>query len=343
MPFTFSIDRGGTFTDVYCTWDASDEPVSTPHLAAATTGPPAATTTQQTTPNQTTTTTTSTRHLVMKLLSEDPGNYADAPREAIRRCLEQVTGVAHPKTTKLDTSRIAWIRMGTTVATNALLERKGARTALVVTEGFKDLLVIGNQARPRIFDLRVQRPGVVYERVIECSERVRLRRSQNTADDDDGDTNNDVVDGNDDGGAGGLHAGCPQAVGATGERVVIMRPPDLVALEKELRKAKDDGVVSVAVALMHSYLYPVHEEAVGALARRIGFEQVSLSSALIPSKCGAFVNCYYCCIVLRIVLFSCHCHCHATHTNISLALLSLLALLFIFFFFPFLSFLTKQW
>ena len=53
----------------------------------------------------------------------------------------------------IDPSLIAWVRMGTTVATNALLERKGERTALLVTSGFKDLLYIGNQARPSIFDL----------------------------------------------------------------------------------------------------------------------------------------------------------------------------------------------
>lgn len=56
-------------------------------------------------------------------------------------------------TNKVDASKIKWIRMGTTVATNALLERKGARIALLINEGFKDLLFIGNQARPNIFDL----------------------------------------------------------------------------------------------------------------------------------------------------------------------------------------------
>ena len=55
----------------------------------------------------------------------------------------------------MPTARIEWIRMGTTVATNALLERKGARTALLTTRGFRDLLRIGNQARPNIFDLKV--------------------------------------------------------------------------------------------------------------------------------------------------------------------------------------------
>ena len=65
----------------------------------------------------------------------------------------QETGVPRPANEALDTSHVDWIRMGTTIATNALLERKGERTALVITEGFRDLLYIGNQARPNIFDL----------------------------------------------------------------------------------------------------------------------------------------------------------------------------------------------
>lgn len=63
------------------------------------------------------------------------------------------TGKSSPKTKPVETSDIGWIRMGTTVATNALLERKGERMALAITEGFRDLLHIGNQARPNIFDL----------------------------------------------------------------------------------------------------------------------------------------------------------------------------------------------
>lgn len=58
-----------------------------------------------------------------------------------------------PPSEPIDSSNIEWIRMGTTVATNALLERKGERMALLITRGFKDLLHIGNQARPKIFDL----------------------------------------------------------------------------------------------------------------------------------------------------------------------------------------------
>jgi len=62
-------------------------------------------------------------------------------------------GTAMPANEPLDNSHIEWIRMGTTVATNALLERKGEKMALLITSGFRDLLYIGNQARPKIFDL----------------------------------------------------------------------------------------------------------------------------------------------------------------------------------------------
>ena len=71
----------------------------------------------------------------------------------MRSLLIQELGQPIPKTELLDSSAIEWIRMGTTVATNALLERKGERMALVITKGFRDLLHIGNQSRPNLFDL----------------------------------------------------------------------------------------------------------------------------------------------------------------------------------------------
>ena len=85
-----------------------------------------------------------------------------------------MTGIPHPRNKPLDTSRIRSIRMGTTVATNALLERKGDRCALVITKGFKDLLYIGNQARPKIFDLKIETPDQIYEIAVEVNERVVL-------------------------------------------------------------------------------------------------------------------------------------------------------------------------
>lgn len=70
--------------------------------------------------------------------------------------------------------------MGTTVATNALLERKGERTLLLTTKGFRDLLKIGNQTRPRIFDLEIDKPELLYEQVIEVEERVKLLKREPT-------------------------------------------------------------------------------------------------------------------------------------------------------------------
>lgn len=89
----------------------------------------------------------------------------------------QVTGKKIPKNC-VDTSNIKWIRMGTTVATNALLERKGERTALITTKGFRDVLRIGNQSRPDIFDLSMKRPEMLYDHVVEVDERVRLVGAQ---------------------------------------------------------------------------------------------------------------------------------------------------------------------
>lgn len=70
--------------------------------------------------------------------------------------------------------RTDYIRLSTTVATNALLERKGQKHALLITQGFKDLLLIGNQSRPKIFDLNIRRPSPLYSTVVEIDERVTL-------------------------------------------------------------------------------------------------------------------------------------------------------------------------
>jgi 5-oxoprolinase (ATP-hydrolysing) len=101
-----------------------------------------------------------------KLLSENPSQYADAAVEGIRRLLALKPG--EPITAE----RVASVKMGTTVATNALLERKGERTLLVITRGFRDALRIATQARPRLFDRRILLPELLYERVIEAQERV---------------------------------------------------------------------------------------------------------------------------------------------------------------------------
>ncbi|KAK9839403.1 hypothetical protein WJX81_000039 [Elliptochloris bilobata] len=208
------------------------------------------------------------RQRVLKLLSEDLANYSDAPREGIRRVLEEVTGRPHPREEPLDTSRIASIRMGTTVATNALLERKGERCALVTTRGFKDLLHIGNQSRPRIFDLDIRVPDVLYERTVEVDEEVVLPLGQHP----------------------GRRAGrrpledaqaYPLAgrmlEGVTGELICVRRELDLSAIRESLQALHADGYRSLAVVLKHAAIFPDNEKAVGQVARELGFTQVSLS------------------------------------------------------------------
>jgi 5-oxoprolinase (ATP-hydrolysing) len=102
-----------------------------------------------------------------KLLSENPEAYADAAVQGIRDLLGLKSGEPIPA------GRVGAVKMGTTVATNALLERKGDRTLLLITKGFRDALKIGYQARPKIFALEIIKPDLVYERVAEVDERVR--------------------------------------------------------------------------------------------------------------------------------------------------------------------------
>ena len=101
-----------------------------------------------------------------KLLSDNPRQSLDAPVQGIREVLNLAPGDPVPS------QAIAEVRMGTTVATNALLERKGERVALAVTRGFRHALAIGNQARPRLFDLEIRRPELLYTQVVEIEERI---------------------------------------------------------------------------------------------------------------------------------------------------------------------------
>jgi 5-oxoprolinase (ATP-hydrolysing) len=127
----FWIDRGGTFTDI-----VARDPAG--------------------------------RLLTHKLLSENPGRYADAAVAGIRALLDLPPDAAIPP------GVIDAVKMGTTVATNALLERKGERTLLLVNRGFADALRIGTQARPRLFDLSITLPTMLYERVVEIGGRVAV-------------------------------------------------------------------------------------------------------------------------------------------------------------------------
>ena len=210
---------------------------------------------------------------ITKLLSVDPANYPDAPREGIRRILEEETGIPHPRDAPLDTSRIAGVRMGTTVATNALLERAGERCVLAITAGFRDLLHIGNQARPAIFDLAVRCPGVLHEAVVEVEESVVLPL------------------GGEPGGRAGVDPAADaaaytpageDAAAVTGEAVRVEKAPDLEVVKKDLAALHAAGFRSLAVVFKHAALFPAHERAVAAVARAVGFTQVSLSSDVSP-------------------------------------------------------------
>ena len=168
-----------------------------------------------------------------KLLSENPSQYSDAAVEGIRLLLGLAPG--EPITAE----RVACVKMGTTVATNALLERKGERTLLVITRGFRDALRIATQARPRLFDRHIVLPEMLYERVIEAVERV----------------------------------------GARGE---LIEPLDEAALGAQLQSAFAEGLRSCAIVFVHGYRYVDHELAAEALARRIGFTQISVSHRVSP-------------------------------------------------------------
>jgi 5-oxoprolinase (ATP-hydrolysing) len=101
-----------------------------------------------------------------KLLSENPEQYQDAAVAGIRKLLKLKPGEP------ITADRVECVKMGTTVATNALLERKGERTLLVTTEGFRDALRIAYQNRPRLFDLHIQLPELLYNEVVEAQERI---------------------------------------------------------------------------------------------------------------------------------------------------------------------------
>ncbi|KAH8170577.1 hydantoinase b/oxoprolinase domain-containing protein [Sarocladium implicatum] len=231
-----AIDRGGTFTD--CVGEHNGE------------------------------------EIIIKLLSEDPSNYKDAPLEGIRRIMSHFTGRDIPRGEPLDTSQIDSIRMGTTVATNALLERKGEKIAMVVTKGFKDCLTIGNQSRPKIFDLAIRKPDVLYEQVVEVDERVTL---EDYAEDPYRTTTKPEAK------AGTQEAkGKDLVQGLSGETVRILKRADESEFRSKLQSVYDSGIRSIAVCLMHGYTFPDHEKLIGDIARDIGFEHISLSHELMP-------------------------------------------------------------
>ncbi|SCV69133.1 BQ2448_2153 [Microbotryum intermedium] len=247
-----SVDRGGTFTDVHASWPT-----------------PSSSSSERT-------------EVILKLLSSDPTHYSDAPREGVRRILQLATGRTYSRDELLPVDKIDSIRLSTTVATNALLERQGAKHALVVTKGFGSLLEIGNQSRPRIFDLDIKRPSVLYSSVIEVDERVTLvgytsdpKRAERAVRFDDQGL---VEKGYDD----EHHEPGSVVKGLSGEAVQILKVPDEQIVNKELQRLYDQGYRSLAIVLMHSFTYPHHERQIEYIAQSIGFEHISLSSASLP-------------------------------------------------------------
>ncbi len=192
----FWVDRGGTFTDIVA---------RPPH------GP------------------LQTR----KLLSENPGRYADAAIQGIREILELAPDAPLPG------SLLKGVKMGTTVATNALLERRGEPTVLVITRGHRDALRIGYQNRPHLFARHIVLPEQLYSGVVEIDERLDA------------------------------HGEC-------------LTPVDLAAVQDALQAVFDTGIRSLAIAFLHAWRFPQHEQAVGELAREIGFTQISLSHQISP-------------------------------------------------------------
>ncbi len=171
-----------------------------------------------------------------KLLSENPDRYADAPIQGIRDLLGLEPGEP------ILAEAIEAVKMGTTVATNALLERKGDRVLLLTTKGFRDALRIGYQNRPNIFARHIELPEMLYERAIEVNERLS----------------------------------------AQGEVLVPLNAQEEARLLGELQNAYDSGIRACAIVLLHGYRYSAHELRLGKLARQVGFTQISLSHQVSP-------------------------------------------------------------
>ncbi|KAF9890091.1 hypothetical protein FE257_006252 [Aspergillus nanangensis] len=222
-----AIDRGGTFTDAWAEIPGRQE------------------------------------HIVLKILSVCPDEYADAPTECIRQILEIAKEESIPKGALLDPAHIESIRMGTTVATNALLERKGDRVAFLVTRGFRDSLLIGNQTRPKIFDLSVRRLKQLYEKVVEVDERVTIEGFSENPEPKTIDPSSDPT----------------LVTGLTGEVVRILKTPDPEAIRIDLQRLWEQGFRNLAISFMHAYTYPAHELQVATIAEEMGF-RVSVSSLL---------------------------------------------------------------
>ena len=168
-----------------------------------------------------------------KLLSENPQQYSDAAIQGIRDILSLKSYDQIP------IDKIDLIKMGTTVATNALLERNGERTLLAITKGFGDILRIGYQQRPNLFALDIKLPDMLYSEIEEIDERIDIHGN-------------------------------------------IIKKLDKSGTEVKLKKAFDNGYRSIAIVLLHGYRYKKHENQINLIAKKIGFEQISVSHQVIP-------------------------------------------------------------
>jgi 5-oxoprolinase (ATP-hydrolysing) len=166
----------------------------------------------------------------LKLLSDNDA-YEDAASEGVRRILGGEAGDI--------AATVASVKMGTTVATNALLELKGARTLFLVSEGFADVLTIGDQTRPDIFALKIERAAPLPDRTVEIAGRIAADGSQ-------------------------------------------VEPLDEEAARAALHQAREDGMESVAIALINSYANNIYENRLAELAVAAGFEHVTCSSEASP-------------------------------------------------------------
>ncbi|WP_317133832.1 hydantoinase/oxoprolinase family protein, partial [Leptolyngbya sp. PCC 6406] len=213
-------DRGGTFTDLVAVTDRADWVARLASLPRFHVTP---------LPNH-------QWVIVYKLLSEQPDRYPDAVIQGIR----DILGLSSQE--PIPTADLEVVKMGTTVATNALLERKGDRTLLVTTQGFRDALRIGYQHRPQIFARQIVLPEMLYEQVVEVRERYT----------------------------------------AEGEEHIPLEAAELARVTQALQTAYDDGIRACAIVLLHGYRYPAHEQHLAAIARQVGFPQVSVSHEISP-------------------------------------------------------------
>lgn len=170
---------------------------------------------------------------VRKLLSQNPRRYDDAATQGIR----DILGI--PARDPIPPGCVEAVKLGTTVATNALLERKGEPLVFVTTRGLGDVLRIGTQERPDLFALGITLPDMLYTAVVEA--------------------------------AGRLSAG--------GDEI---EAPDLGQLGADLSVHFGNGIRTCAIALLHGYRYPAHEQAVARVARSIGYEHIVVSHEANP-------------------------------------------------------------